>query len=217
MWFHKKKTEVAPVMPSDTDTAIYYGYGENDFFPLEVDDPEEFRNSIEIIRSNLKIWMLQDQVFATTTNRSIESSLSYNLKEIDLKLLAYPSYHSRLLDILQDTEISHSGSRLMDVIHRIHLLIPARHIRVLQGRFLNGVLYGCGDYVGEIPLPSKKQWLPCIHDIPWIPFIAFIQEIYENDHDCAEIMKLIGSQTTPTVANDVTTITQNPNAPIMKS
>lgn len=201
--------------PDTTDTIFTDSGIESDNYPLNVEDPEEYRTSLAIIRKYLLNWMVQDQVMTTSVNQPVESCLSYSIKDIDLKFLPYPTYATKLEEILQDTEINHSGSRLMDTFNRIYLEIAPQHIRVLQGRFIYGMLYGLSATVNGMTLPSKEMWLDYMAAHPWIPFLAIIQDIYENERIYGEVMKHVQQAKAPaTVANNVQSFVQRPGNPL---
>lgn len=190
-WSRLHEENIVPFLP-DNEQQIFRSYNPTDFYPLEVEDTEEYRHTLEVIRDNLRSWMAQDQAFTASTAQPLTYSLSYSLKEIDLKFLPYPAYLARFKECLMDTEINNSGSRLMDVINRIYLMIPPRHMAVLQGRFIYGMIYGMAAEVNGRPLPSKEDWIDLLDQYPWVPFLAFIQDIYETDEVLAQVLKRIG-------------------------
>ena len=196
----------------DTEMNIFYlGNDQRWSFPVRADDAAEWDKFIENIQRHLRTWMIQDQAFAANGNQSVTSTLCYNLKEIDLKYVPYPSYFLKLQECLRDTEINNSGNRLMDTFVRIYLHSDPYLLEVLQGRFLHGVLCALSPTINDRPLPNANQWADCLEQLPWLPLVVFIQDMYENDEIYSEVLQHVGqNRPAATAATDVRTSSQVP-------
>ncbi len=159
-------------------------------YPLTIDDENLYQQGIEKITNILKEWMVQDAAYTANLNQPIESSLSHQFKQIDLKFLPYQTQMETLLTCLKDTEINNSGSRFFDAIIRIHTNVSLQIINTFKGRFLAGMIYGLPDEINNIPLP-KDRWKELIISHNWIPFLSIIQDLADNDDVVDKVKHLV--------------------------
>ena len=169
-------------------------------WPLDCDQ-QLFETGTAVIKKHLKIWAMQDIAFTTSNNQPVESSLIYQLKDFDLKLLPYDEPKETLMQVLRDTPVNASGTRLMDAFVRIALETPTPVVETLKGRLLYGMVYGISRVINEVAMPSKALWVKLIQEFPWVIYLPFIQELYETDPDIAKETKVRALQTTATVSD----------------
>lgn len=184
MWPFKE-----PFVAIDNTEFIYLDETGTRFYPLMCDNTL-YKESLEIIREQLRTWIVQDLSYTTSLNEVVERSLVYQLVNIDVKFLPYPTYTEMLKLCLQDTDISHSGSRLMDTIVRIGTLVPTEVLETIKGKFLYSMLYTIPREVNGQPMPNKVAWVETLSLYPWIPLMLFIQELYEADDIVDKVTKL---------------------------
>ena len=189
MWPFKQ-----PVPQDDTETLIIPGQG---YINLAVDQ-ELYDKCIDKIKSYLKVWAMQDIVLATSTNQPVESTLIYQLKDIDLKFLPYPSYKEVLILCMKDTPVNNSGSRFFDTVVRIHLAIDPSILAAIKGRFISSMTYALSAAINDTPLPSKSDWIQLLAELPWVIYLPFIQELYDTDEQIMHETKYIASSSLKT-------------------
>ena len=201
MWPFKTPVE------GDTTERIYLDDTGLRYLPLQGDN-EAAEKAITKIQDILRKWMMQDLTTTTENNQSAESSLLYQLKEIDLKFLPFPVQLSTLQKCMEDTALNHSGSRLMDAIVQISIEIPLEIAELIRGRFLYGQLFAIPRQINGVNLPTKNDWLNCLSEVPWAPYLQFIQQLFDED----DIMRKLRDLTN---ASDLkrTTVTTTPDLP----
>lgn len=193
----------------DTSDTIFLTEDGSINYPLEEEDPVRYKESIEKIFDLLRMWMSQDIAFASSRGLQVSDTLVYQLAMLDLKLLAYPTYLSMLDNIMDDTSSNEkSGSRLMDTIVRICVQVPMSDQRVITGKFLYGNLYGIPREINGMELPSKSHWAATLLKYPWVVYLPFLQELYDDDDIVAKITDLQKAKT------QLNTTTQVVNTPI---
>lgn len=185
-------------IPVDTTDFIVTADGERKF--RLVCDPAMYAAGLEIVRNHLKIWIIQDITNTLENNQGIEDTLLYQIKDTDLKFLPYQSQRDVLERCLIDTEINFSGSRLFDAITRINIEVPMEVLETIKGKFLYSMIYGLPKQLGKLVYPTKEDWIGLLADMPWVPFLVFVQEIFDSDEITNRISKLTASaKTKPTV------------------
>lgn len=188
------------------NTAFIFVTPEGDVnYPLIYPNNAEYTAGLEKIKEILRVWILQDIAFASQKGLRVEDTLIYQIMQIDLKFLGWEHQLNVLLRCIEDKGESYSGSRLMDTFLRIYIAVETDIIEVIKGRFLYGMIYGLQDQVNGQDLPNKQQWLKAILTYPWIPFLIFLQELYDEDDIVAKVTQLQGngfSQATTTVLNN---------------
>ena len=177
---------------ADNNEVIFITEDGSIAYPLVVEDENIYQQGIEKITNILKEWMVQDIAYTANLNQSVESSLSHQFKQIDLKYLPYQAQYEVLMNCIKDTEINNSGSRFFDAIIRIHTNISLNIINTFKGRFLAGMLYGLPAEINNIPLP-KDKWKNLILEHNWIPFLSIIQDIADNDDVVDKVKQLVES------------------------
>lgn len=195
MFWNKKK------IIGDTVEKIYLNEEGTRYYPLQCDH-ELYAKGLEIVKRHLQSWMVQDITIAGNTNQAIDTTLLYQLKEIDVKFLPYAEQQNILTACLRDNEISFSGSRLMDTFLRINVEVPIEVLETIKGKFLYGMVYGLPETISDVPIPKKEQWINTMRLFPWCHFLMFIQEIYDTD----DIIKRIDALTTKIKAGNTTTV-----------
>lgn len=159
------------------------------FYPLEADH-ELFTQCIDKIKDILRIWMTQDISFATKRRLEVTDTLVYQIMQTDLKFLGYISNFELFSTILNDSADSSSGSRLMDAFVRIAMQIPIDIQRVITGRFLYAHVWCLQKQINHIDLPSKQDWLGILKEHPWVVYLPFIQELYDEDDIVTKVTEL---------------------------
>ena len=173
-WLKFNKTK--PIL-HDTSEEIFLNNEGTAFYPLQC-DPFIYAQSLDSIRQILLRWIKQDRVEVDGVSSRIEGTVSYLLYTFDLKLLPHDVYLSRLLEIIKDTDLNKSGSRLMDAVVLINTTIPIEVLECLKGKFLYSMLYAFPpNLTGEETKPTKEMWLAALEIVPWAPLILLIQEL----------------------------------------
>ena len=176
MWpFHKPE-------PVDTTTSIILG--DKEFF-LEVEQQDEYLQAIDFILEQFKSFIIRDIRMGRDTNQSEESLLSTVLKNIDVKYLALENNLLILTNAFKDTIISKSGTRFLDTIVQINLVIPTSILEAITGKFLKVMLYGLteNEDLDVFPLPTKEEWYTALLTYPWIPLLPLFQRVYDENED----------------------------------
>lgn len=189
MWPFKQ-----PELQDDTDTLIIPGQG---VIGLSVDQ-ELYDKCLEKIKGFLKTWAMQDIYLATNTNQPVEATLIFQLKDIDIKFLPYPSYKEVLRLCMKDTPVNNSGSRFFDAIVRIHMAIEPSILAAIKGRFISSMTYALSAQINDMQLPSKEDWIRLLAEMPWVIYLPFIQELYETDEDIIKETKFIATSSLKT-------------------
>lgn len=188
----------------DTDEVIFLTDDGAINYSLIEEDTARFNQSVEKIFELIRLWMTQDISFASSRGLAVADTLTYQLAMMDVKMLAYPTYQSTLDKLMDDTASNEaSGSRLMDVIIRICMQIPIADQRVLTGKFLYGNLYGIPRVINGMELPSKDHWAATLRKYPWIIYLPFLQELYDDDEIVAKITDLQKSKTAAATTTQV--------------
>ena len=198
-WFRKPHL-------SDSTEVIFLDNTGAFFYPLEYEDRAEFKESLDIIKEQLRLWVISDINYATNNGQSVENALSFQLSTLDLKMLPKSGNLLGLLQMLSDTEIDFSGTRLMDVIVRISMSVSIGVLETLKGRFLYGMVYTLPKKINDRELPTKDEWVELLAELPWVYLLPFIQEIYDNDELVHRIAKMA-----ETTKNNNTHIANNPD------
>lgn len=201
MWPFKK-----PPIP-DTVTTIFITPDGAMGFPLEPDDPTLYDKDLEKIKDILRMWITQDIAFASQKGIKIEGTMVYQLMNIDIKYLPYPTNLTVLMKCLKDPAGSFSGSRLMDAFNRIYIYTSVNTHQVVTGRFLYGMIYGLGQTINDVALPAKSDWIQVLKGLPWVPYLEFIQELYDEDDAVSKVVAMHGRS----YAQDTTIATANRN------
>lgn len=208
MFFFKKPQPIA-----DTSDYIFLTDDGSCFYPLTC-DPELYAKGLDLIRENIRKWMLQDHATCLTTGTPIENTIAYQIQQLDLKRLPEPNGILALSNILSDTEFSRSGGRLMDTVVRIYTFVPQEVLNAFSGKFLYGMLYALPPSINDVPLPTKSEWLELLQSWPWVPLLLIIQELYDNDEVYSRITAAIGkraaAETTVATGDTVPEASQNP-------
>lgn len=152
----------------------------NVILPLECDE-EQYNAALVTIESIFRKWMTLEIDVASNTNTSLEHTLPYQLRNIDIKYLPYPVNREMLETILRDNDISRSGSRFFDIIVTIYSSIPSIVLETMRGRFMYGMLYGLPRVIDDKPLPSKEEWISLLAEHPWIPLLRIQQQLFDSD------------------------------------
>lgn len=154
-------------------------------YPIMAENNEEYENGLETMKNLIARWILQDIKLVTEIGRPLESSLSYSLRNIDVKFLPFPSYWDILLQSMKDTEFNRSGSRFFDTIANIYIEVPTEVIRTFIGKFLYGMIYGLPRYINDQPVPTKDDWVNFLAQVPWAPFLQLVQTVLDGQFDDA--------------------------------
>ena len=170
-------------------------------WPLSCDQ-QLFETGLTVIRKHLKNWILQDIIFTTDNNQAVESSLVYQLKDFDLKLLPYDEPQATLQTVLKDTPVNASGTRLMDAFVRITMEAPIEALEALKGRMLYGMVYCISRTINDTPMPSKQQWVKTLQELPWVIYLPFLQELYETDTDISKMTDVRARQAMAATISD---------------
>ena len=153
-------------------------------------DPEIYAKGLEKVSEHLRKWIVQDIIQTTNNNQAIETTLLFQIKDIDLKVLPYPIQKDTLLKCMTDTEINFSGSRLLDTFTRINIEVPTEVLETIKGKFLYGMIYGLPKSLGDIVYPKRQDWLNLIAEMPWCPFLVFIQDLFDSDEITSKISSM---------------------------
>lgn len=191
----------------DTTEALYLDETGLRYLPLQGDN-EAVTRAVEKINDILRKWMMQDLMTTTENNQSVDDSLLYQLKEIDLKFLPFPIQLSTLERCMEDTELNHSGSRLMDAIVQISIEVPIEIAELIKGKFLYAQLFSIPRSINGIELPTKNDWLQTFQAVPWAHYLQFIQQLFDEDDIIKKLRELSSSQ-----ESQRTTITTTPDVP----
>lgn len=181
-WFKK-----APLLDN---TEVIYGDPDGMQKFRLVCDPELYAKGLDTIRGLLREWMIQDIVQTTSNGQKLETSLLYQIKDIDLKVLPYPVQKEVLLKCMEDTPMDYSGSRLLDTFVRINIEVPTEVLETVKGKFLYGMVYGLSKQIGEVVYPTKQDWLNLLAEVAWCPYLIFIQQLFDSDEITDRISKL---------------------------
>lgn len=181
-WFKK-----APLLDN---TEVIYGDPDGMQKFRLVCDPELYAKGLDTIRGLLREWMIQDIVQTTSNGQKLETSLLYQIKDIDLKVLPYPVQKEVLLKCMEDTPMDYSGSRLLDTFVRINIEVPTEVLETVKGKFLYGMVYGLPKQIGEVVYPTKQDWLNLLSEVVWCPYLIFIQQLFDSDEITDRISKL---------------------------
>ena len=154
-------------------------------YPVVIENNEVYEKGLETMKNLIARWILQDLKLITDVGRPIESSLSYSLRNIDVKFLPFPSYWDILLQTMKDTDFSHSGSRFFDTIANIYIEVPTEVIRTFIGKFLYGMIYGLPKTINDQPIPTKEDWTNLLAQVPWAPFLQLVQTVLDGEIDGA--------------------------------
>ena len=167
--------------PIDTTNSIILG--DKEFF-LEVDQ-DEYLRSIDFILEQFKRFIISDIRMGRDTNQSDEYLLSTVLKNIDVKYLALENNLMILTNAFKDTLISKSGTRFLDTIVQINLVIPTNILEAITGKFLKVMLYGLteNEELDVLPLPTKDEWYRALLTYPWLPLLPLFQRVYDENED----------------------------------
>lgn len=178
MWPFKTKLEP---LPDSVVTGIVLDDGV--MYPILAENNDEYEKGLEKMKELLTRWIVQDIKLVTEVGRSVDSSLSYSLRNIDIKFLPFPAYWDILLQSVKDTEFNRSGSRFFDTIASIYVEVPTEVIRTFIGKFLYGMIYGLPNYVNDQQLPTKEDWTNLLAQVPWAPFLQLVQTILDSQFD----------------------------------
>ena len=176
-------------IPLDTNEIIYGDERGLVRYRL-VCDPDIYAKGLEKIFEHLRTWIIQDITQTTNNNQPIETTLIYQIKDIDLKVLPYPIQKETLINCMKDTEINFSGARLLDTFVRINIEVPTEVLETVKGKFLYGMIYGLPKELGDIVYPKRQDWLNLITEMPWAPFLVFLQELFDSDTITAKISSM---------------------------
>ena len=154
-------------------------------YPVIAEDNGVYEKGLETMKNLIARWILQDLKLITDVGRPIETSLSYSLRDIDVKFLPFPSYWDFLLQTIKDTEYNRSGSRFFDTIANIYIEVPTEVIRTFIGKFLYGMIYGLPRIINDQPLPTKEDWINLLAQVPWAPFLQLVQTVLDGEFDDA--------------------------------
>lgn len=193
-WFNKKQLPPnIETFPDDQQDVIYGNSDGSVMYPLELDPESElqYANALPVMREILRNWMLLDIKLAADNGQPLNSTLSYQIKSIDLKFLPTDTMHEALLRCMHDTPANYSGTRLQDAFVRIALAVPTPVLQVFTGRFLYGMLYSISNEINGIPVPTKPQWIALLAELPWVPYLVLIQDIFETDKVLSELFSKI--------------------------
>lgn len=183
MFFKKKQVFV------DTVERIFLDDTGARFFNLEV-DPDRYEKGIATMKEILKDWTVQDITYTTDNNQPIDSSLLYQLKEIDLKFLPYDVYRQRLNYCLGDDAVNYSGARFFDAITRINTYIPLDILDAFRGKFLYAMLYGLPKTINTYELPPKELWLDLLVEHPWVPYLLVVQDLFDREEALEKLFRM---------------------------
>lgn len=185
LWFKKKEVlDSTEVIYGDPDGLVKFRL---------VCDPELYAKGLDTIRTLLREWMVQDIVQTTTNGQTLESSLLYQIKDVDLKVLPFPIQKETLMRCMEDTPMNFSGSRLLDTFVRINVEVPTEVLETVKGKFLYGMVYGLPRSVGDLVYPVKQDWINLISEMVWAPYLLFIQQLFDSDEITARISKISAS------------------------
>lgn len=151
--------------------------------PTSTITPEEFRNSIQRISTELNQWMARDIQSAQDANVDPEGSLAVQLANINTHAL--PKIKNELDTALTDNEFSLSAVRFFDCINHLYMTEPKEVFDILAKRFLDNHL---GVLPKELPTsegkriiaPSATEWNELLSIYPWIPLLCIIQHEYDK-------------------------------------
>lgn len=174
-------------IPQDT-AGFIIGKEEGVFYPL-VCDHQLFTDCVEKIKDLIRIWMVQDIALASQRGGKVEDTLVYRLMNIDIKFLPYPEFLHNLLAACKEVDEGGPGSRLMDAFVRIGMQIPIEVQRTIIGRFIYAHTYCLGADVNENHLPTKDEWLDLLSQYPWVVYLPFLQELYDQDDIISKVTR----------------------------
>lgn len=169
MFFGSKKMR-------DNNEFIYGS--DNMAYPLT--QPENYEYHINTIYDIFRGWMELEEHITNSRGADARLQLVTQLQTIDIKLLGFPEILGKLLLLLEDNELTVSGSRMFDAITRISMVVPVDTLEVIKGKFLYNMLYMLPDTINSVRLPTKEMWLDAIKEHPWIPLLVFIQQLLDD-------------------------------------
>lgn len=138
--------------------------------------------SILKIKIQLSLWMQSDLFYVISTDKDISHTLSHRIYQMPLAFLPTDEQIGFLYRLLQDTMSSASGTRFLDACRTATFLIPPEVFMCIRGRFLYSMTEGLSaQHPAYGAYPSKEAWVEVLKEIPWVPYLQFIQELYETD------------------------------------
>lgn len=160
-----------------------------EFWPLVcspggLEGEQLIEQSILKIKTQLSLWMLSDLFYVINTDRGIEHTLSNRIYQMPLSFLPTDEQVSFLYRLLQDNQISASGTRFLDACRVATSLIPPEVFMCIRGRFLFSMTEGLSvQHPAQGSYPTKEDWVEVLKTIPWAPYLQYVQELYDTDQE----------------------------------
>lgn len=150
--------------------------------PGDLEGEQAYKDATEIVKHHLSVWMQSDLFYVTKTNRHFDVTLSHQIYCLSLPFLPTPRAMEAFAHILSGNGINSSGTRLIEACIRATSYITPEAFKVITGRFL----YAMTETTQQVaptgdPYPSKEEWVALLTEVPWVPYLQFIQELYETD------------------------------------
>lgn len=184
MFFSKPISPLTQAVLVDPKTKLYW--------PTECSSEELYRSSVEIVKNHLRDWIDSDIFYVTSTNQTLEDTLSFQLCQLQLLRLPEPKIFDSFAHLLDPNALNNTAGRLIDACTSATMDIPTEVFYCIRGRFLFAVTEGLySELDEEATYPTKVQWAELLIQFPWLPYIKYIQEIFETEKQFQEIRKRV--------------------------
>lgn len=164
------------------------------FWPTECSSEEVYTNAVITIKEHLRKWMNSDIFYITSTNQKLEDTLSYQIGLIPILQLPNQAVFDRLIYLFGLDAINNTNGRFIDACVSAIMDIPPEAFYCIRGRFLVAVTEGLYRSEEETNYPSKAEWVDVLTQVPWIPFLKYIQEMFEHEQQFQALREKIALQ-----------------------
>ena len=186
MFFHKE-----PIFYGQSESIALDDKG-TEFWPLYCGEGQQgealYDESITKVKTQLLTWMISDVFYTTCTNQSFEHTLTHQIYLLPILFLPQQDVMNQLSYLISGTEVSNSGSRLIDTCAKATASIPPIVFYTMRGRFLLSVTEGIqAKSPTGVPYPTKAQWVALMKVVPWLQYLSYIQDLYETHEEFIKI------------------------------